>query len=87
MPDMEEIKVAGKNLKSKIKELVREGNVRRIIIRNPQGKTLVDAPLNAGVAGAVLLPLYAAIGTIAVLATDYTIAVERQPGTDLQPKQ
>ena len=87
MPDMEEIKVAGKNLKSKIKELVREGNVRRIIIRNPQGKTLIDVPLNAGVAGAVLLPLYAAIGTIAVLATDYTIAVERQAVTDLQPKQ
>jgi hypothetical protein len=87
MPDMEEIKVTGKNLKSKITELVREGNVRRIISRKPQGKTLVDVPLNAGVAGAVLLPLYAAIGTIAVLATDYTIAVERQPGTDLQPKQ
>lgn len=87
MPEMEEIKVAGRNLTAKVKELVREGNVRRIIIRNPQGHTLIDVPLNAGVAGAVLLPLYAAIGTIAILATDYTIAVERQTGTDLQPKQ
>ncbi len=87
MPDMEEIKVKGRNLKSKIKELVREGNVRRIIVRNPEGKTLLDVPLNAGVAGAVLLPFYAAIGTIAVLASDYTIAVERQTGTDVQPRQ
>ncbi len=87
MPEMEEIKVAGKNLKSKIKELVREGNVRRIIVRNPEGKTLLDVPLNAGVAGAVLLPFYAAVGTLAVLATNYTIAVERQPGTDVQPRQ
>lgn len=87
MPEMEEIKVAGKNLKSKIKELVREGNVRRIIVRNPEGKTLLDVPLNAGVAGAVLLPFYAAVGTLAVLATNYTIAVERQAGTDVQPRQ
>jgi hypothetical protein len=80
---MEEIKVSGAKLKSKVKEILREGNVRRIIVRNPAGRTLIDMPLTAGVAGAVLLPLWAAIGTIAALATDYTIAVERDPGTTL----
>ena len=59
---MEEIKVAGGNLKAKIKEIIREGNIRRIVIRNPQGRTLLDLPLSAGVAGAALLPFWAAIG-------------------------
>jgi uncharacterized membrane protein len=80
---MEEFKVSGQNLKERIKEIIREGNVRRIIVRNPQGRTLIDMPLAAGVAGAVLLPLWAAVGTIAALATDYTIAVERDPGTSV----
>lgn len=80
---MEEIKVAGGNLKAKLNELIREGNIRRIIIRNPQGRTLLDLPLAAGVAGAVLLPFWAAVGTLAALATDYTIAVERDPGTSM----
>ncbi|MEO6447168.1 MAG: DUF4342 domain-containing protein [Gemmatimonadaceae bacterium] len=76
---MEEIKVAGANLKEKIRELIREGNIRRIVIRNPSGRTLLDLPLTAGVAGAALLPFWAAIGAIAALATDYTLAVERDP--------
>lgn len=80
---MEEIKVAGGNLLSKVKELIREGNVRRIVVRNPDGRTLVDVPLTAGIAGAALLPYLAAIGTVAVLATDYTLAVERDPGKDI----
>lgn len=80
---MEEFKVSGQNLKERLKEILREGNVRRIIVRNPQGRTLIDMPLAAGVAGAVLLPFWAAVGTIAALATDYTIAVERDPGTSV----
>jgi len=80
---MEEIKVAGGNLKAKLNELIREGNVRRIIIRNPKGRTLLDLPLAAGVAGAVLLPFWAAVGTLAALATDYTVAVERDPGVSV----
>ena len=78
---MEEIKVSGSNLKERLKEIIHEGNVRRIIVRNPSGRTLIDMPLTAGVAGAVLLPFWAAVGTITALATDYTIAVERDPGT------
>ena len=84
---MEEIKVAGGNLKAKLKELIHEGNVRRIVIRNPQGRTLLDLPLAAGVAGAALLPFWSAIGTIAALATDYTIGVERDPGTAVNKPQ
>ncbi len=78
---MEEIKVSGANLKKKIKELMREGNVRRIIVRNPAGRQLIDMPLTAGLVGAALLPFWAALGAVAALATDYTIAVERDPGT------
>ena len=78
---MEEFKVAGSKVKEKVKELIREGNVRRIMLRNGKGRTLIDMPLNAGVLGVALLPLWAAIGTIALLATDFTLAVERDPGT------
>lgn len=78
---MEEIKVTGSKLMAKLKELIKEGNVRRIVLRNPQGRTLLDMPLNAGIAGAALLPFWAAVGAVAVLATDYSILVERDPGT------
>jgi len=74
---VEEIKVTGGKLKSKLKELIREGNVRRIVIKNAKGRTLLDVPLTAGVAGAVLLPFWVAVGSIAALASDYTIELER----------
>jgi len=73
----EEHKVSGDNLVAKIKELVREGNIRRIIIKNEEGKTLIEVPLTLGVVGAVLLPVLAAIGAIAALVTDCTIVVEK----------
>jgi len=74
---MEEFKVTGGKLMAKLKELVHEGNVRRIVLKNPEGRTLLDMPLNAGIAGAALLPFWAAVGAVAVLATDYSILVER----------
>jgi Domain of unknown function (DUF4342) len=83
---MDEMKVSGHNLKAKLKELLREGTVRRVIIRNSKGRTLIDIPLTAGVAGAALLPLWAAVGTIAALAADYTIAVERDPRVTVPKK-
>ena len=64
-----------------VKELIREGNVRRVIIRNAQGRVLLDMPLNAGVVGAALLPFWVAVGGIVALAKDFTIHVERDPGT------
>lgn len=85
MAAMEEIKVSGSKLKAKLKELIKEGNVRRIILRNPEGKTLLDMPLNAGFAGAALLPFWAAVGAVLFLAKDYTIGVEREPGTSVAP--
>ena len=74
----EEFNVSGEAVVSKIKELVREGNVRRIIIKNEEGSTLIEIPLTIGVIGTVLLPVWAAIGAIAALAANLTIAVERR---------
>jgi len=73
----EEHKVSGDDLLAKVKELVHEGNIRRIIIKNEEGKTLIEVPLTLGVVGAVLLPVLAAIGAIAALVTDCTIVVEK----------
>jgi len=71
----EEFKVSGEAVVSKVKELVREGNVRRISIKNDEGRTLVE--LTIGVIGTVLLPVWAAIGAIAALVANLTITVER----------
>lgn len=73
----EEYKVQGEELLGKVKELVHEGNIRRVVIENDQGKTLVEIPLTLGVVGALLLPMAAAIGAIAAVVTDCTIRVER----------
>ncbi|MEE8115637.1 MAG: DUF4342 domain-containing protein [Gemmatimonadales bacterium] len=72
-----EYRVRGDNLVAKIKEILHEGNVRRIIIKNGEGKTLVEVPLTIGVVGAVLAPVWAAIGAIAALAADLRIVVEK----------
>jgi hypothetical protein len=73
----EEFRVSGEAVLSKVKELVREGNVRRIIIKNEEGRSLIEIPLTIGVIGTVLLPVWAAIGAIAALVANLTIAVER----------
>ena len=73
----EDFKVNGDDLLKKVKELINEGNVRRITIQNKEGKTIVEVPLTVGVVGAVLAPPLAAIGAIAALVTDCTITVER----------
>ena len=74
----ESFEVRGEDLIGKIKELVREGNIRRIIIENEKGETFVEIPLTIGVVGAVLIPVWAAIGAIAAVATHCTIRVERR---------
>ena len=79
MKEIEEIKVAGSKLKATLKNLIREGNVRRVIVRNPSGRTLIDMPLSAGLAGVVLLPFWAAVASIVAIATEFTIVVERDP--------
>jgi hypothetical protein len=72
-----EYQVTGDDLVARIKELVREGNIRRVSIQDEHGRTLIEIPLTLGVVGAVLLPVWAAIGAIAALAARYTIVVER----------
>ena len=74
----EEFKVRGEDLSNKVKEIINEGNVRRIIVKNKEGKTLVELPLTIGVVGAALAPVLAAVGAIAVLVTECTIVVERE---------
>ena len=74
----ETFKVKGKQLVGKVKELIKEGNVRRIIIHNKDGKTLVELPLTIGVIGAVLVPVLAAVGAIAALVTECSITVQRE---------
>jgi hypothetical protein len=73
----EEFQVKGEDLLAKVKELVHQGNIRRVIIENENGKTLVEIPLTLGVVGALLLPVAAAIGAIAAVVTDCTVRVER----------
>jgi hypothetical protein len=73
----EEFKVNGDAVISKLKEIIHEGNVRRITIKNEKGETLIEIPLTVGVVGAILLPVWAAIGAIAALAANLTIVVER----------
>jgi CBS domain-containing protein len=74
----EEFKVSGEDVVKKIKELIKEGNIRRLCIVNEEGKTLVEFPLTVGVVGSVLLPVWAAIGAIAALVTKCTIVVEKR---------
>jgi hypothetical protein len=81
-PNTQEFKLSGDSVLSKIKELVHEGNVHRVIIKNDDGHTLIEIPLTIGVVGALLLPVWAAIGAIAALAASLTIVVER---TDVPP--
>lgn len=73
----EQHKVTGEKLLERIKALVREGNVRRITIKNEEGQSLLEIPLTVGVVGAVLMPVWVAIGAIAALAANYTLEVEK----------
>ena len=75
----EEFKVSGEDLLKKVKELVKEGNARRIIIKNEKGDTLLEVPLTIGAVGALIAPVLAAIGAVAALVTNCTIIVEKKP--------
>ena len=76
---VDEYSITGDDLLAKVKELVHEGNIRRIIIKNEEGERLIEIPLTLGVVGIALLPVWAAIGAIAALVTDCTILVEKVP--------
>lgn len=74
----EEFKVNGEELLAKVKEIIREGNVRRLIIKDKDGKVMIEIPLTIGVVGIVLAPVLAAVGAIAALVTECSIVVERE---------
>ena len=74
----EEYSVSSEDLIKKVKELIHEGNVTRIIVRDETGKLLLEIPAWAGVVGAVLAPWLAALGAIGALAAKCTIAIERK---------
>jgi len=82
----EELKIKGDALLGKVRELAHEGNVRRIILKDGEGKTLIEIPLTVGVVGAIVAPVAAGIGAIAALAADYSIVVERREPRTKDPE-
>ena len=74
----EQFKINGNEILAKVKELIKEGNVRRIIIKNEKGKTMMEIPVTFAVVGAVFAPVLAAVGALAALLTKATIEVERK---------
>lgn len=78
----EEFKLNGSELIDKIKELIHEGNIRRIIIKNEEGNSIIEIPLTLGVVGAALAPILAAVGAIAALVTKMSIVVEKVEDQD-----
>jgi hypothetical protein len=73
----EEFKLSGGEILNKIKELIHEGNIRRIILKDENGKTFLEIPLTVGLIGAALAPVLAAVGAIAALVSKLTIVVEK----------
>jgi len=76
----EEFHINGEDLLARIKKLVHEGNIRRIIIKDKDGKIVMEIPMTFGVVGALLAPQLAAIGAIAALITEATVVVEKTNG-------
>ncbi len=73
----EEFRVEGEKLIAKIKELIHEGTIRRIIIKDKEGKTVLEIPMTFGVVGVLIAPQLAALGAIAALLTEATLVVEK----------
>jgi hypothetical protein len=73
----ERYRVAGDRVVAKLKEILHEGNVRHIVIKNEDGKTLIEIPVTLGVAGALLIPVWAAVGAVAAVVSNCTIEIER----------
>ena len=73
-----EFKINGKELLAKIEELIKEGNARRIIIKDDKGKTYMEIPVTVGVVGAFFAPVFAAVGALAALAANFTLVVVKK---------
>jgi phage-related minor tail protein len=73
----EELKVVGKDLADRVAELIHEGNVRRVIIKDDKGNTFMEVPLTVAAIGTIIAPVLAAVGTLAGMVAHFTIGVER----------
>lgn len=73
----EEFKLEGGKVLDKIKDLIHQGNIRRISLKTEEGKTLIEIPLTVGLVGAALLPILAAVGALAAVVTRMVILVEK----------
>lgn len=73
----EEFRLNGGEILNKVKEIIHQGNVRRIILKDEHGKTFLEIPLTVGVVGAIVAPILAAVGAVAALASNLTIVVEK----------
>jgi len=80
----EEHTVSGEGLVARVKELMHEGNIRRIIIKNDKGHTIFEIPLAVGLVGAALIPIWVALGSIAALAAQYTLVVEKHDSDEAE---
>lgn len=76
-PRTEELKIEGGKVLDTIRDLIHQGNIRRITLKNEEGRTLIEIPLTLGLVGAALLPVFAAVGALAAVASRLVIAVER----------
>ena len=76
----ESFKVSGEDLMDKVKQIIKEGNARKIIIKNEKGDVIMEFPLTIGAVGILLAPVFAAVGAIAALVTDCEIIVEKRAG-------
>jgi hypothetical protein len=74
---VEEVQVLGRDLVEKVKSLVHEGNVRRIIVRDEHGNTFIEIPITVAAVGAVLAPVLAAVGAISALVAKFTVVIVR----------
>ena len=80
----EEIQTTADKLIDTIKDLLHEGNVRHIVVKNPQGQTVLEVPVSIGIVGLLIAPILAAIGAVAVYAANFTLVVTRE-GTPPEP--
>ncbi|MCK9203446.1 MAG: DUF4342 domain-containing protein [Bacteroidales bacterium] len=85
----EEFKVKGEELVEKVKQLIHEGNVRRLIIKDESGKVYLEIPVTFGVIGALIAPMLAAVGAVAAMVADLKVEVVRtdSPGPSKEPEK
>ncbi len=83
----EEFKLTGSEVIEKIKDLIHQGNIRRIILKDDSGKAILEIPLTLGVVGAALMPVLAAVGAVAALVAKLTIVVEKDEEEEKEEKK